>query len=97
MTILPYHLQLDTKQLKEKKVKILTPKEILQRLPKAFAQINAGDKVYKMKSVKLYIICFEEKKLMKYYITVKPIQYIYNWKWMDVIFMNSENIRLLTS
>ena len=46
---------------------------MLQRLSIALAQIkprNASKKLTKLKSDKLYIICIEQKKLLKKYITI---------------------------
>ena len=47
MNIIPEYLELDIKQKKKKKVgkglKILTPKQMLQRLPIAVAKIKAGN------------------------------------------------------
>ena len=41
-----------------------------QRLPRALAQIKAGKIliVYQMRSGKLYILCINQKKLLKTYI-----------------------------
>ena len=51
-------------------LKILTPKQMLQRLPMALAQIKVGiiQKVYCMKSGRLFILCINQKKLPKKYI-----------------------------
>ena len=43
MNILPEHLKLDVKQKKGTGRKILTPKQMLQRLPIALAQIKVGN------------------------------------------------------
>ena len=43
MNILQEHLKLDVKQKKGAGLKILTPKQMLQRLPIALAQIKAGN------------------------------------------------------
>ena len=43
MNILQEHLKLGVKQKKGKELKVLTPKQILQRLPIALAQIKAGN------------------------------------------------------
>ena len=55
----------------EKGLKILTPKQMLQRLPIALAQVKAGNtlKTCLMKSVKSYIFCFKKKNKLKEYIT----------------------------
>ena len=45
-------------------VKILSPKQMLQRLPVALAQVKAGN------TYKSYILCIEKKKLLKVYITI---------------------------
>ena len=46
---------------------------MLQRLPIAPAQVKQiiHPKTYLMKSDKLYIICIEQKKLLKKYITIQ--------------------------
>ena len=51
-------------ETKGKGLKILTPKQMLQRLPVAFAQIKAGNnqKVYKIKSGILFILCINQNK-----------------------------------
>ena len=53
-------------------LKILTFKQMLQRLPIALAQVKAGNtsKIYLMKSIKPYIVCIEQKKLLKKCITI---------------------------
>ena len=43
MTVLQKHLKLDINQFKEKKIKILTLKQMLQRLPIALAQAKVGN------------------------------------------------------
>ena len=43
MTALQKHLKLDINQFKEKKIKILTLKQMLQRLPIALAQAKVGN------------------------------------------------------
>ena len=50
-------------------LKILTPKQILQRLPIALAQVKAGNnsEVYWMKSGKLFILCINQNKSLKKY------------------------------
>ena len=49
------------KQQKGKGIKILTPNQMLQRLPIASAQVKAGN---------TYIFCIEKKKLLKKYTTI---------------------------
>ena len=61
-------------QQKGKEIKILTPKQMLQRLPIALAQVKAGDTSENLlneinESDKSYILCIEKKKLLKKYIT----------------------------
>ena len=51
------------KQQKSKGIKILTPKQMLQKLPIALAQVKAGNTSKKLKLV-------EKKKLLKKYITI---------------------------
>ena len=46
-------------------LKTLTPKQTLQRLPIALAQIKAGNKIYNMKLDKLFLYCIKQKKLLK--------------------------------
>ena len=50
-------------------LKILTPKQMLQRLPIALAQVKPGNnsEIYEMKSAKLFIHCINRKKLLKKY------------------------------
>ena len=60
------------KQKKGKGIKTLTPEQIIQRLPIALAQVNAGNtsenllnKIYKV----IYSL-YQEKKVAKKYITI---------------------------
>ena len=46
-------------------LKILTPNQMLKRLPIALAQTKAGNK-----SDKLFIICIDQKRLLKCCITI---------------------------
>ena len=50
-----------------KGLKILTPKQMLQRLPIAHAQVKAGNNSENllMKSEKIFILCISQKKLLK--------------------------------
>ena len=52
-------------------LKILTPNQMLKRLPIALAQISAGNNSESllMKSVRLFILCTDQKKLLKKYTT----------------------------
>ena len=54
-------------------LKILTHKQMLQRLPIAPAQVKTGktSENVLMKSDKSYILCIEKKKLLKKHITIK--------------------------
>ena len=53
-----------------KGLKILTPKQMLQRLPIVLSQIKAGNNsVYQMKLGRLFILCINQNKLLKKYIT----------------------------
>ena len=47
--------------------KILTPKQMLQGLPIVLARVKAViiQKIYQMKSDKLFILCINQKKLLK--------------------------------
>ena len=53
-------------------LKILTPKQMLQRLPIALAQIKAGNASENLLNEleNLYILCIEQKKLLKKYTTM---------------------------
>ena len=55
-----------------KGLKRLTPKQILQRLSIALAQVKAGNisKNYSEKLDKLFIHCIDQKKLLKKYIVI---------------------------
>ena len=50
-------------------LQILTPKQMLQRLPIALAQVKTGNTSGNT-SGKSYILCIEQKKLLKKYITI---------------------------
>ena len=52
------------------KLKILSPKQMLQRLPIALAQVKAGNRSENLKSDKSYILCIEKKKLLIKYTTI---------------------------
>ena len=77
-----------------KGLKILTLKQILQRLPIAFAQIkvsnNSESSLYEIRQITYSL--YQSKGITKnvYYNIIKSIKY--NTK-MDTIFINSENIR----
>ena len=54
-------------------MKILTPKQMLQRLPIAFAQVKAGytsEKILNEISQIIYILCIEQNKVLKMYIII---------------------------
>ena len=53
-------------------LKISSPKQMLQRLSIVPAQVKAGNTSEKlqMKWNKLYILCIEQKKLLKQYMTI---------------------------
>ena len=57
-------------ETKGKGLKILTPKQMFQRLPIALAQVKAinGQKVCWMKSEKIFTFCINQKKSLKKYI-----------------------------
>ena len=59
-----------------KRLKILTPKQMLQRLPIALAQIKAvkHSKIYWIKPEKSCIFCIEQKKLLKKHIKISWIE-----------------------
>ena len=58
-------------QQKGKEIKMLTPKQLLQRLPIAIAQVKAGNTsknlLNKIRQIKYF--CIEKKKFLKKYIT----------------------------
>ena len=55
-------------------MKILTLKEMFQRLPIALVQVKVGNlKTYDMKSDKSYILCIKPNKFLKKYITTRWI------------------------
>ena len=58
-------------KLEGKGLKMLTPNQMLKRLSIALAQIKAGNNSESllMKSDKLFIICIDQKKLLKCCIT----------------------------
>ena len=57
-------------------LKILTPNQMLKRLPIALAQIKACNNSESLlnKIRKLFILCINQKKLLKKYTTTKLIQ-----------------------
>ena len=57
-------------------LKILTPKQMIQRIPIALAQIKVGNTSENLlnKSGKSYILRIEQKKLLRKYITILWIQ-----------------------
>ena len=53
---------------KDKRLKILTPKQLLQRLPIVLAEVKAGNNFENlMKSRKIFIFCINNKKSLKKY------------------------------
>ena len=61
----------DHKVSDRKHIKISTPKQMLQRLPIVLAQVNAGNiSENLLNEIKLYILCIEQKKLLKLYTTI---------------------------
>ena len=56
------------KQPKDKEIKILTSKQMLQRLPVELAQLKAGNT--STSTDKSYIFCAEKKKLLKEYTAI---------------------------
>ena len=65
-----------TKQKQGKGLKILTPKQMLQRLPIAIAQLKASSTFKNLlnKSDKSCIFCIEHKKFLKKYIAILSIK-----------------------
>ena len=72
-------------------LKILTPKQILQRLPIALAQVKEGNTSENL-SGKSYILCIKNKKLLKKYKQYNEFNkgMKMNTK-MNAVFMNLEN------
>ena len=61
----------DHKVSDRKHIKISTPKQMLQRLSIVLAQVNAGNiSENLLNEIKLYILCIEQKKLLKLYTTI---------------------------
>ena len=61
----------DHKVSDRKHIKISTPKQMLQRLPIVLAQVNAGNiSENLLNEIKLYILCIEQKKLLKLYTAI---------------------------
>ena len=61
----------DHKVSDRKHIKISTPKQMLQRLSIVLAQVNAGNiSENLLNEIKLYILCVEQKKLLKLYTTI---------------------------
>ena len=61
----------DHKVSDRKHIKISTPKQMLQRLPIVLAQVNAGNiSENLLNEIKLYILCIQQKKLLKLYTTI---------------------------
>ena len=61
-----------TKQQKGKGLKELTSKQMLERLPKALAQVKVGNTPENLLNelIKFYILYIEQTKLLKKYITI---------------------------
>ena len=55
-------------------LKILTPKQVLQRLPIALAQVKAGNTSY--------ILCIKQIKLLKKYVTINEFNKGIIQKWV---------------
>ena len=53
-----------------KGLKILTPDQMLSRLPITFAQLKAGNNSEKLKLDTYYILCTDQKNLQSNYIKV---------------------------
>ena len=70
-------LEAKRKATKGKRLKILTSKQMLQRLAIVLAQVKAGNNSENLLSKirQLFIFCINQKKLLKKYtITIKSIQ-----------------------
>ena len=61
-----------TKQQKGKRLKELTSKQMLERSPKALAQVKVGNTPENLLNelIKFYILYIEQTKLLKKYITI---------------------------
>ena len=61
-----------TKQQKGKELKELTSKQMLERSPKALAQVKVGNTPENLLNelIKFYILYIEQTKLLKKYITI---------------------------
>ena len=64
MIILEWHLKLNTEQNMEKELRVLTPKQMLQRLPVAPAQVEAGKPSENLLNeiCQIMYFCIEQKK-----------------------------------
>ena len=59
------------KSIHGERLKILTPKQMLQRLPQALAQVKARNRSENLlNEIRQYISCTEQKKLLKMYIII---------------------------
>ena len=79
-----------TKATKGTGLKILTPKQMLQRLPIALAQVKAGNNSESLLNEIRQIVhsLYQSKQIIKK--VYNNILNLFNYK-MDTIFMNSEN------
>ena len=73
-------------------LKILTPKQMIERLPIALAQVKAGNFSETLLNEIRQIIysLYREKEVTKNYITILWIEWSYNKK-KNTIFTNSDN------
>ena len=57
------------KEKQGKRLKILTPKQMLQRLPISLAKVKAGNTSENLLNEirQIYILCIDQKKLLKKY------------------------------
>ena len=57
------------KEKQGKRLKILTPKQMLQRLPITLAKVKAGNTSENLLNEirQIYILCIDQKKLLKKY------------------------------
>ena len=89
-----WYLEAEYKSIQGEELKILTPIQMLQRLPIVHGQVRAGNTsenlIYEIRQV-IYSL-YQEKEITKkvYNNIMSPIKL---WKIMDTIFMNSENIK----
>ena len=82
-------------KLRGKELKIVTPKQMLQRLPIALAQVKAGNNSESLlNEIRQILYSLYQSKQITKKVYNNIIKFI-NIKKMDTIFMNSENSKTL--